>query len=109
MLLTCFHLSVLGQTDNHQNFSVNFVSIGAGVDSRAKGQFSDFLTKFQKENKVTLEYKIQAWGREGESEYQFNLKNLKSKQRTAFRDSVYSMFKENKLVKVSDQSRSGAL
>ena len=85
-------------------FSINFVSVGAGVDYKAQEKFSAYLKAFQKENKVTLEYKIKPWGKEGETEYIFDLKNLSKKQRNLLKKSLTGMFKENKLVRVGGAS-----
>lgn len=87
------------QPHSGSHFSVNFISVGAGVDYKAQEKFLEYLKAFQKENKVTLEYKIKPWGKEGETEYIFDFKKLPEKQRKLLKKSLAEMFKKNKLVK----------
>ena len=87
-----------------KHYSVNFISIGAGVDYKAEVRFSEFLKAFQRENKITLEYKIRPWGKEGESEYLFDLKRLSDQQSKNFKATLSKMFKENKLVHLREGS-----
>ncbi len=95
-----FPKAVPAQTENHHQLSVNFISIGSGIDSKATGQLAEFVKDFEKQNNLVLDYKIQPWGKEGEQEYLLNLEKLKSGKRKAFTNSVCEMFKDNKLVKV---------
>ena len=86
-------------------YSVNFISIGAGTDHKAEEKFQEYLKTFEKNQKVKLDYKIKPWGKEGESEYVFDLKKLSTKQRSEFKQSVSTMFKDNKLVKITSSTR----
>lgn len=88
------------QPHSGDHLSINFISVGAGIDYKAQEKFSAYLKSFQKENKVTLEYKTKPWGKEGETEYIFDLKKLPGKQRKLLKKSFTEMFKENKLVRV---------
>lgn len=92
------------QPHSSDHLSINFVSVGAGIDYKAMEKFSAYLKTFQKENKVILEYKIKPWGKEGETEYIFDLKKLPEKQKKLLKKSLTGMFKENKLVKVGGAS-----
>lgn len=94
---------VWAQETGPQQLLVNFISVGSGIDSRAMNQFDEFITRFSKENTVKLHYNTRHWGKEGEIEYVFNLKNLKSKQRKALKDSVQIMYKDNRRVQISDR------
>lgn len=86
------------------SLTVNFISIGAGTDHKAEERFAAYIKSFQKENKVTLRYKIKPWGKEGETEYKISLKNLGQKQRRTFKHALNEMFKENKRVKIGGSS-----
>ena len=86
-------------------FSVNFISIGAGTDHKAKEKLHDFLKAFEQQQKVRLDFKIKNWGKEGESEYIFDLKTLSAKQRGEFKGTVQKMFKENNLVRITTATR----
>lgn|GEM_PF-5647195 len=105
-LLAC-HGRVSGQRiqpHSGDHLSINFVSVGAGIDYKAQEKFLTYLKSFQKENKVTLEYKTKPWGKEGETEYLFDLKQLSGKQRKLLKKSLTEMFKENKLVRIGGAS-----
>ena len=107
LFLIAFHGRVSGQRiqpHSSDHLSINFVSVGAGIDYKAQENFLTYLKSFQKENKVTLDYKTKPWGKEGETEYIFDLKKLPGKQRKLLKKSLTEMFKENKLVRVGGAS-----
>ena len=85
-------------------FIVNFISMGAGIDHKAEQRFLDYLSQFQMESKVTLPYKTEHWGKEGETKYSFDLKSLSKKQRKQLKDSLTKIFEGNKLVQMGDAS-----
>lgn len=108
LLLNCFSTSAFSQaaqTVSSSLFAINFISIGSGVDYKAEQKFSDYLSQFQKENKVKLQYTIEHWGKEGETKYTFDLKKLSGKQRNDLKANLTTMFKKNKLVQVEDTPR----
>lgn len=92
------------QAVSGKQFIVNFISIGAGTDHKAQQKFLDCISQFQKENKVTLHYKIEHWGKEGETKYTFDLKNLSRKQAENLKGNLKEMLEGNKLVRVGDTS-----
>ncbi len=92
------------QTASGNQFTVNFVSIGAGIDHKAEQRFLDYLKLFQQENKVTISHKTEHWGKEGETKYSFDLKYLSRKQEKNLKGNLKEMFKGNKLVQVGDTS-----
>jgi len=63
---------------------VSFISKGAGIDSKLKEKFDTFLISFNKENKTEIEPIKKGWGREGEIDYNFTLKNLSTSQKKEF-------------------------
>ena len=92
------------QTVSGKRFTVNFVSIGAGIDHKDEQRFLDYLNLFQKENKVTLHYKTEHWGKEAETKYSIDLKNLSRNQQKNLKSSLKEMFGGNKLVQVGEVS-----
>ena len=108
LLLNCFSISAFSQAAqaiSSNLFTINFISIGAGIDYKAEQKFSDYLSQFQKENKVNLHYSIEHWGKEGETKYTFDLKKLSVKQRKDLKANLTAMFNKNKLVQVEDTPR----
>ncbi len=92
------------QAASGKQFTVNFVSIGAGIDDKTEQRFLDYLSQFQKENKVKLHHKIEHWGKEGETKYSFDLQSLTKKQKKRLKDTLTDIFKGNKLVQIGDAS-----
>jgi hypothetical protein len=82
-------------------YSVNFISIGTGVDSKAIDELLAFHQSFEKEVKHQVPYTVRHWGREGETDYRFDLKALTAKQRKVFREKVKKLFEKNSRVDLS--------
>jgi len=84
-------------------FTVSFISTGSGVDYKAETRFIDFLKKFQQEHKIDSLYKISRWGKEGETDYNFNVGKLSPALRKELRESIVKMFEDNALVSIQDK------
>lgn len=82
-------------------YSVNFISVGTGIDSKAVDQLVAFHKKFEQDVKHKVPFTIRHWGREGEIDYRFDLKGLSPKQRKAFRDKIKQLFSGNQRVDLS--------
>lgn len=106
-ILSCNPQATTGQKVPPTNtiYTVNFISIGAGTDHEAKGWLAGFLYGFEKNNKGKLDYKIEHWGKEGETKYLFDLSKLSPLQRNKFVNAITERFREDSLVKV-DSTRS---
>lgn len=83
---------------------VSFISIGAGIDYKAKDRLSLFVEGFQREHKIELDVSIKSWGREGEVDCTYNLDKLTKKQCKVFVEKIEDMFSGNNLVKISHGS-----
>jgi hypothetical protein len=57
-------------------FTVSFISKGAGTDYQIKQKYDAFITDFETRNKVKLTINKAPWGREGETDYCFELNEL---------------------------------
>ncbi|HRG58161.1 MAG TPA: hypothetical protein PK323_04340 [Bacteroidia bacterium] len=57
-------------------FTVSFISKGAGTDYQMKQKYDAFITDFETRNKVKLLLSKASWGREGEVDYCFDMKEL---------------------------------
>ncbi len=63
---------------------VQFISKGEGIAHPIKTKFEEAVAKFNKDNNTNIEADIRHWGREGEIDLNYNLKNLSTKQKNAF-------------------------
>jgi len=61
--------------------TVSFISLGAGVDLKIKTKVDDAISAFEKSNSIKIVYEREAWGREGEFNYNFDLENLSTSQK----------------------------
>lgn len=100
LILILFSSSVNAQ-QQITTYSVNFISIGTGIDSKAVDQLLAFHQQFEKDVKHKVPFTIRHWGREGETDYRFDLKALSPKQRKVFRDKISKMFSGNQRVDLS--------
>ena len=87
-------------THSKDSLIVSFISIGAGTDYKAKEKLEAYVKEFQNDNHVKLESVIKHWGREGETDYIYNLKKLSGRQCKVFVEQIESMFFGNNLVKI---------
>jgi hypothetical protein len=74
--------------------SVDFCSIGQGVDAKAMDELFEYINKIQKKYKAVLFYERIHWGKEGEETIYMDLKNLPLKERQKVVDDFYSMFRD---------------
>jgi hypothetical protein len=65
-------------------FSVSFYSPGNGIDHTIKGKYDTFVADFGKRKKVKLEHETVSWGREGEVDYCFFLRELSEADQAVF-------------------------
>src|SRR3989344_7111984 len=63
---------------------VQFISKGEGIAHALKTKFEDAVAKFNKDNHTNIEADVRHWGREGETDLNFDLKNLSTKQKNSF-------------------------
>lgn len=70
--------------DGTYDMIISFISKGAGTDRVLKPKIDGIIEAFNKENGVALDYEKVGWGREGEVDYNFNFKNLSTKQKKDF-------------------------
>lgn len=83
---------------------VSFISIGTGIDYKAKDRLFSFVKEFQREHKIELDVSIKSWGREGEVDCTYDLDKLTKKQCKVFVEKIEAMFSGNNLVKISHSS-----
>lgn len=85
------------------SFKVAFVSIGSGVDYKAKKELDKWIIKFNTAYKLKIKPVITYAGKEGETDYCFNLTKLKKKQAQLFVKQTKEQLKQSKLVRFYQQ------
>lgn len=94
--------SATGQTKSDSticSFKVAFVSIGSGVDYKAKKELDKWIIKFNTAYKLKIKPVITYAGKEGETNYCFDLTKLKKKQSQLFIKQTKEQLKQSKLVR----------
>jgi hypothetical protein len=77
-----------------QNFvEIEFYSIGAGIDFKAKKLLEEFIVNFTESNKVSIPYTTKKYGREGETNLVFDISKLSKKEATKFQEAVKEQLK----------------
>lgn len=75
-------------------FVVSFISKGAGAKSNKREELINYVKKHAEQPKYTLI----GWGREGETDFCFELKELNAKEQKKFIKAIRKMMKGNDLV-----------
>lgn len=86
------------------NFGISFISIGGGIDQKAKDKFLKYIDNFEKDNVKSIVISSSTWGREGEIDYciKFLNGNLQSK----FISDVKDLLKDSSLVRYKESCTS---
>jgi len=90
--------------DSIYRFNISFISIGNGIDSKAKQQFNEFITQFNSNNKVAITPEIVNWGREGEIDYCLKLADINNDLQIKFITETKELLKSSKLVRYKENS-----
>ncbi len=78
--------------------TVSFISIGGGIDGKAKAKYDNFVLEFAKKNNVKLPHETVTWGREGEVDYCFKLTELDQNKQAEFVKESTGLLTGNKRV-----------
>jgi hypothetical protein len=90
--------------DSIYRFTVSFISIGSGIDHKAREEFMGFIKQFGEQNSVTIRTEKSSWGREGESDYCMKLEELTSEQQEQFITATKDILKNSKRVRYRENS-----
>ena len=99
VLSTSFEIHA--QSHAKDSLVVSFISIGAGTDYKAKERLDLFVKDFQSNQQVQLAVRTKHWGKEGETDYTYDLSKLSRKQCKTFVEEIEAMFSGNDLVRIS--------
>jgi hypothetical protein len=81
-------------TEKKSRLIVSFKSIGAGIDTDAQAK----MEKFVKEHPKKPKYDVYGWGREGETDYAFSLKEIKAADQAKFIEDLKAAVGQSSLV-----------
>lgn len=84
---------------------VSFASKGTGINRDVKKKLDDALTLFGQNNEVTLNIEKYGWGREGEVDYLFLIKNLSTKQQKDLKAKVKEVIGDTEMIFISYDSK----
>jgi hypothetical protein len=101
-LACCVTASAQSAAKIPDKFTVSFISTGQGVDHKAEDRFRDLIAKFQQEHKTGMLYQMSHWGKEGETDYNFNVSRLPAQLKQSLKEKITKMFEDNALVRIQD-------
>lgn len=70
---------------------ITFISKGEGIDHKLQEKIDETIAAFNKKHKTTLTPEKLGWGREGETDYNFILKNLSTDLKKEFIKSIEAL------------------
>lgn len=88
--------------DTPYRFIVSFISIGEGTDRNAKEILDATLYNWKTSQKKEIVYEKVPWGREGEVDFCFQLKELSAEQQVQFINELKEKFKGHDLVQFAE-------
>ena len=81
---------------------VSFISIGEGTDATGREIMDGVLNSWKEKKGKPIEMESIPWGREGEVDFCFILKELSEKEQTEFADQMKSAFKDKNLIQITE-------
>ncbi|MBK9705540.1 MAG: hypothetical protein IPO77_00630 [Acidobacteria bacterium] len=84
---------------------LSFISVGGGIDAKAKQQTDEFLIGYESKHGQPLAKSVVHWGREGKLDYCFALKELAEAEQTAFIRQIRSLTERSRRVHVYENSK----
>ena len=107
ILMLCMYIfssCAILSTKNNQNFiEIEFYSIGAGIDFKAKKLLEEFIVIFNEENNTNITYTSTKRGKEGETNFTFDITQLSKNQRSEFRSSITKQLKTAKNTRITEK------
>jgi hypothetical protein len=83
---------------------VSFISIGEGTDLKAKDQLQEIMNNHQRDFGMPLASEEYRWGREGEVDICFKMKNENRKAKDTFVRQLKDTFSQNKLIQIEENA-----
>ncbi len=78
---------------NTNEIHIEFYSKGAGIDFKSKKLLEEFVVKYNEEHKLNITYTLTKHGKEGETNFIFDLSSLKKKEKQRFKEAIKEQLK----------------
>jgi len=76
---------------------LSFTSMGEGIDDSTKGKIDTLIMNFNNQNHLMIKPGIVNWGREGERDYNFLLKNLSTVKKKEFISAIKETISDSEI------------
>ena len=83
-----------------EKINVSFFSIGEGIDFDALKEYKSFIDSYKTASGKSLTYETINWGREGETDFCFDMTNISDNESKKFLNETREKLKDNKLVNI---------
>ncbi len=90
------------QAQNNYRFIVTFISIGEGTDRKGRETLDGVLASWEKKKGAPIAFESMPWGREGEVDFCFNLKELSAKEQELFVADMKTAFNGRSLIQMAE-------
>jgi hypothetical protein len=84
------------------SFSMSFFSRGGGIDRLAKKDMLNYISSFEKQEKVIVLFEESRWGREGEIDYCFFLSGFSSSNKRKFKSFMNKLSETSGRIAISE-------
>ncbi len=98
-------LETVNPTDKIFDIIVQFISKGEGVDYKLKVKLEEAVAKFNKDNHTNIDAEVRSWGREGETDLNYDLKNLSTAKKKLFITTVKETIGETDMANIKFDSK----
>lgn len=94
--------------NNRQKYRlvISFVSICCGTNREAHDKLDAFISRYEKKKKKKLTMEKLRWGKEGEFDYCFQLKELSKSEREKFIAEIKTLLKGEELIEIKENTTS---
>ena len=79
---------IINPKNTPNTLEIEFYSIGAGIDFKAKKLLEEFIVNYTEANKVTIPYTTKKYGREGETTFVMDVSKLSNKEIKKFQKAI---------------------
>ena len=93
------------EKDKVYDFIVSFISKASGIDHSIKAKVDAEIAAFEKANKLTVSNEQIRWGREGEIDYCFDLKELSTTQKKEFIAKISEVVGKTDMVHLTESAK----
>ena len=79
---------IINPKNTPNTLEIEFYSIGAGIDFKAKKLLEEFIVNYTESNKIIIPYTIRKHGKEGETTFVMDVSKLSNKEIKKFQKTI---------------------